>query len=92
MANMKEVLDDAAEKARSLMWMSMDQIFVMLFYKDFRAPYVSMEERTELVKAIFSYTDEDDWSRFPDEEKVKALINSIREKIGLPKRTWDGYE
>lgn len=85
---MMEILEDAAEHAEFLVRMGIDEMFAMLFFKDYRESYVPLETRRELVNTILSYTNDDDWSRFPHIDKTRELVNSVREKLGLAKRDW----
>lgn len=84
------VLDDVEriiEDEHEMVKLFLGELFNLLFWKDYRAGYVEIDTRHELIELIDCYTKRksgcDEWYGFDDLNYVYSVISKVRNMIGL---------
>lgn len=87
---LRSVLDDVEriiEYEHDMVKPFLGDLFNLLFWKDYRAGYVDIDTRYELIGLIDCYTKrksgDDEWYVFDDLDHVYSVINKVRSMIGI---------
>lgn len=87
---LRSVLDDVEriiEDEHDMVKLFLSELFNLLFWKDYRAGYVEIDTRYELIDLIDCYTkrksESDEWYGFDDCDHVYSVISKVRNMIGL---------
>jgi len=87
---MKFQLEEAIEQEEGRVHQALTELLGKLFWKNYVEGYITVDDRHDLISLINGYTyldyaDGSGYYRFEDEQKVDAVIKTIRQKIGLEK-------
>lgn len=81
--DVEKIIEDEHERVQ----LFLQELFNLLFWKDFREGYVNLDTRYELIGLIDCYTKRksgcDEWYGFDDLDYVYSVINKVRNMIGL---------